>query len=1006
MEPGDGQPSSSSSGPADDTAELAAIDAEIARLVRRREELRARAATRATPATAQATAKADWYPDPSGRYSWRYWNGQEWTDSVARYGVTYKDPPVATSPAAATTPSASTPLPTRPVSTVPRVPTAPRPAPRVPSQPTRATSEVDVGKLILIVGAALLIGGVAGLTVWLWSRLPAAGRLALLGLAFVLQTAVALRIRERLRAAAEAFAATGAATLLFAVGSVSATATWKGTIGVAVGLVGILLLSFARFRAWVIAGHVAIAVGAVAVVVAEPWSQTAFIIAIVLGFTRWIGMKLIASVRPADLATYPEWLTATGLAALLAVPALAIHQFDRNTAGLIYALVAVLLSELVVRSRVSRRDHEFSLIAAMAVAVGGVGWSTVLWTNETRSDGVTAMLVTALVALLIWRVGRTEVDLQPKMLAIAVGLAPVAARFVCDPTSGRELIIFCAGAAVAGLLAGRIIGKSLSLWFWVGAVVASTAATAQLPAWPRLALATIALASAVPITKIEELRYAAAVTATLTVADVLYGGWFEVAWWFRPDLVGAAAAVSLFVANRTQTEPWSVSIGSWKIPRYWESAAAALAVPVAELASRPTFSHLSMESKWRLGFVALPSVVAWTHCAVRRTRLNAVHLTTLVAVGVVIVSRVGDTSPTIQTGAWVTIGCLATIALMLFAAFMKRDDLRFVAAATATATVAVFLYGQLIVVTWWFRPDLIGAAAAIFVFVANRMQSKPWSVNIGSWTVPRYWESMVALLLVPVVDVVSQPAFSHLSIESKWRLGFVVGLSVVAWAYGGARRIRPSVVQLTSLAAVMAVVVSRVADDSLAMRAGSWVVIGGVFVVAALRFRRVELLVPGAVAWMAAVVAYSPPGPLEVLTGSLAAIAAVVALVARRFGRKGSIDFIPAAAIALVPSAWAAAKALLDATVDRTQTARIAVVLSVGAIALAIGVWKRLAALVGPATVALVVLAVAQLIVVQRNTSGWVSALIAGIILLVVGTRLEYLRSVSRRTSDLVKSLR
>jgi len=110
--------------------------------------------------------------------------------------------------------------------------------------------------------------------------------------------------------------------------------------------------------------------------------------------------------------------------------------------------------------------------------------------------------------------------------------------------------------------------------------------------------------------------------------------------------------------------------------------------------------------------------------------------------------------------------------------------------------------------------------------------------------------------------------------------------------------------------------------------------------------------------------------------------------------------------LAIVPSAFAAARAVLDGTVDSEQVTRIAVVLVVGAIALAVGTYKRLAALVGPAVIALVVLAVAQLIVVQRNTSGWVSALIAGVVLLVVGTRLEYLRTVSRRASDLVKSLR
>lgn len=53
----------------------------------------------ATPPPASATqitpaVPADWYPDPSRRFEFRYWDGMKWTDNVARAGVTYKDPPV------------------------------------------------------------------------------------------------------------------------------------------------------------------------------------------------------------------------------------------------------------------------------------------------------------------------------------------------------------------------------------------------------------------------------------------------------------------------------------------------------------------------------------------------------------------------------------------------------------------------------------------------------------------------------------------------------------------------------------------------------------------------------------------------------------------------------------------------------------------------------------------------------------------------------------------------
>ena len=57
-----------------------------------------------TPVTTQAStassvgdavAPAAWYPDPSGRYELRYWNGSAWTEHVSRNGQQFTDPPVA-----------------------------------------------------------------------------------------------------------------------------------------------------------------------------------------------------------------------------------------------------------------------------------------------------------------------------------------------------------------------------------------------------------------------------------------------------------------------------------------------------------------------------------------------------------------------------------------------------------------------------------------------------------------------------------------------------------------------------------------------------------------------------------------------------------------------------------------------------------------------------------------------------------------------------------------------
>jgi hypothetical protein len=40
------------------------------------------------------TTPAGWYPDPSGRYELRYWDGTQWTEHVARQGQQFTDPPI------------------------------------------------------------------------------------------------------------------------------------------------------------------------------------------------------------------------------------------------------------------------------------------------------------------------------------------------------------------------------------------------------------------------------------------------------------------------------------------------------------------------------------------------------------------------------------------------------------------------------------------------------------------------------------------------------------------------------------------------------------------------------------------------------------------------------------------------------------------------------------------------------------------------------------------------
>ena len=43
-------------------------------------------------ATTAPVTPPDWYPDPTGRFHWRYWTGHEWTEHVSRDQELFVDP--------------------------------------------------------------------------------------------------------------------------------------------------------------------------------------------------------------------------------------------------------------------------------------------------------------------------------------------------------------------------------------------------------------------------------------------------------------------------------------------------------------------------------------------------------------------------------------------------------------------------------------------------------------------------------------------------------------------------------------------------------------------------------------------------------------------------------------------------------------------------------------------------------------------------------------------------
>ena len=68
--------------------------------IMRREGAPSAAAAAGASAPSNATVAithtpAGWYPDPSGRFEMRYWDGLAWTEHVSRQGQQYTDPPTA-----------------------------------------------------------------------------------------------------------------------------------------------------------------------------------------------------------------------------------------------------------------------------------------------------------------------------------------------------------------------------------------------------------------------------------------------------------------------------------------------------------------------------------------------------------------------------------------------------------------------------------------------------------------------------------------------------------------------------------------------------------------------------------------------------------------------------------------------------------------------------------------------------------------------------------------------
>ena len=84
---------------------------------------------------------------------------------------------------------------------------------------------------------------------------------------------------------------------------------------------------------------------------------------------------------------------------------------------------------------------------------------------------------------------------------------------------------------------------------------------------------------------------------------------------------------------------------------------------------------------------------------------------------------------------------------------------------------------------------------------------------------------------------------------------------------------------------------------------------------------------------------------------------------------------------------------------------RVVALFVVGAALVAVGAWRRLAGLVVPAAMALLVVTGVQLVDLGRFLPQWVSFAVAGGLLVLAGARWEKVRTLGQESSDWVRQL-
>ncbi len=168
----------------------------------------------------------------------------------------------------------------------------------------------------------------------------------------------------------------------------------------------------------------------------------------------------------------------------------------------------------------------------------------------------------------------------------------------------------------------------------------------------------------------------------------------------------------------------------------------------------------------------------------------------------------------------------------------------------------------------------------------------------------------------------------------------------------------------------------------------------------------------GAVLAMLALLVAPLPAPdqVEAYAWPFAVLLLLAGVLWHRARPGASLEWLgPAVTVALVPSAlatWIAPWALGSASGSSTEhLARLAVVLVAGVVAVIVGARRRLGGLLIPGAAALVITATAQLWSGLAALPRWLGLGLAGVMLVVAGARIEWLRREGRRAVGWVEGL-